>query len=103
WRDHMLIVPLESHAGRLLGYLWVDEPADRLLPDAETLHALRTFANQAAMALEVAGRVDALQASEERNAAVLNAALDAFVTIDAEGLIIGFNPAAEQMFGYPAE
>jgi diguanylate cyclase (GGDEF)-like protein/PAS domain S-box-containing protein len=103
WRDHMLIVPLESHAGRLLGYLWVDEPADRLLPDPETLHALRTFANQAAMALEVAERVDALQASEERTAAVLNAALDAFVTIDGEGRIIGFNPAAERMFGYPAE
>ncbi len=103
WRDHMLIVPLESHAGRLMGYLWVDEPADRLLPDPETLHALRTFANQAAMALEVAERVDALRASEERNAAVLEAALDAFVTIDGDGRIVAFNPAAERMFGYPAE
>jgi diguanylate cyclase (GGDEF)-like protein/PAS domain S-box-containing protein len=103
WRDHTLVVPLESHAGRVMGYLWVDEPSDRLLPDAETLHALRTFANQAAMALQVAERVDALQASEERNAAVLNAALDAFVTIDGDGVIVAFNPAAERMFGYPAE
>ena len=102
WRDHTLLVPLESHAGRPLGYLWVDEPADRLLPDAEVLHALRTFANQAAMALEVSERVEALRASEERNAAVLDAALDAFVTIDATGRIIAFNPAAERMFGYPA-
>jgi diguanylate cyclase (GGDEF)-like protein/PAS domain S-box-containing protein len=102
WRDHALFVPLESHAGRSLGYLWVDEPADRLLPDAEVLHALRTFANQAAMALEVSERVEALRASEERNAAVLTASLDAFVTIDVTGRIVGFNPAAEQMFGYSA-
>ncbi len=103
WRDHMLLVPLESHAGRPLGYLWLDDPADRLLPDAEVLHALRTFANQAAMALEVSERVEALRASEERNAAVLDAALDAFVTIDAAGTIIAFNPAAERMFGHTAQ
>ncbi len=102
WRDHALLVPLESYAGRPLGYLWVDEPSDRLLPDAEVLHALRTFANQAAMALEVYERVEALRESEERNAAVLEAALDAFVTIDATGTILAFNPAAELMFGYPA-
>jgi diguanylate cyclase (GGDEF)-like protein/PAS domain S-box-containing protein len=102
WRDHTLLVPLESHAGRSLGYLWVDEPLDRLLPDTEVLHALRTFANQAAMALEVFERVEALRASEERNAAVLDAALDAFVTIDAAGRIIAFNPAAERMFGCAA-
>jgi diguanylate cyclase (GGDEF)-like protein/PAS domain S-box-containing protein len=102
WSDHALIVPLESHAGRLLGYLWVDEPGDRLVPADDTLHALRTFANQAAMAIEVARRIDALSESEERNAAVLDAALDAFVTIDEAGLIVGFNPAAERMFGHAA-
>src|SRR3954469_2965129 len=57
WEDHALIVPLESHAGRLLGYLWADEPTDRLVPADDTLHALRTFGNQAAMALEVARRI----------------------------------------------
>src|SRR4051794_13422356 len=102
WVDHALVVPLETHAGRLLGYMWADEPRDRLLPDRDTLHALRTFANQAAMALEVAQRVEALSESEARTAAVLEAALDAFITIDEAGTILAFNPAAERMFGHAA-
>ncbi len=38
--------------------------------------------------------------AEERKAAVVNAALDAVVVMDAEGRITEFNPAAERMFGY---
>src|SRR5262245_19477414 len=36
-------------------------------------------------------------------AAVIDSALDAVVTAQADGTIIEFNPAAERMFGYPAE
>jgi PAS domain S-box-containing protein len=42
----------------------------------------------------------ALRASEARKTAVLRAALDAVVTVDARGRIIEFNPAAEALFGY---
>jgi PAS domain S-box-containing protein len=42
----------------------------------------------------------ALRASEARKAAMLETALDAIVTIDHEGRILEFNPAAERMFGY---
>lgn len=45
----------------------------------------------------------ALQDSEARKAAVLEAALDCIITIDDGGLIVEFNPAAEKMFGYRAE
>jgi len=38
--------------------------------------------------------------SEARTAAVLEAALDAIVTIDQGGNVVEFNPAAERMFGY---
>ncbi|MBC8119390.1 MAG: PAS domain S-box protein [Burkholderiaceae bacterium] len=41
-----------------------------------------------------------LRASEARKSAVLQTALDAIVTIDHEGNVIDFNPAAERMFGY---
>ena len=41
-----------------------------------------------------------LRASEARKSAVLRTALDSIVTIDHEGKIIDFNPAAELMFGY---
>lgn len=38
--------------------------------------------------------------SESRNRAILQAALDCIVTIDQEGKIIEFNPAAEATFGF---
>jgi PAS domain S-box-containing protein len=41
-----------------------------------------------------------LKRSEARNAAILESALDCIVTIDHEGRITEFNPAAERTFGY---
>jgi PAS domain S-box-containing protein len=31
---------------------------------------------------------------------LISAALDAIITVDVDGKILGFNPAAEQMFGH---
>jgi PAS domain S-box-containing protein len=42
----------------------------------------------------------ALHASEVLNAAITASALDCIIAIDEEGLVIEFNPAAEQTFGY---
>src|SRR5205823_4702859 len=39
-------------------------------------------------------------AAETREAAVLAVALDAVITIDQEGRVVAFNPAAEKLFGY---
>jgi PAS domain S-box-containing protein len=41
-----------------------------------------------------------LRESEARTRAIFESALDALITMDAEGRIQEFNPAAEQMFGY---
>src|SRR5262245_30659706 len=41
-----------------------------------------------------------LRDSEARKAAILDTALDCIVTIDHEGRIVDFNPAAERTFGY---
>jgi len=43
------------------------------------------------------------QAAESRKAAILEAALDAVITIDHEGRVVEFNPAAERTFGRPRE
>jgi diguanylate cyclase (GGDEF)-like protein/PAS domain S-box-containing protein len=42
----------------------------------------------------------ALQESEARKSAIVQTALDCVVTIDHEGKILEFNPAAERVFGY---
>jgi PAS domain S-box-containing protein len=44
-----------------------------------------------------------LKSSEARKAAILNSALDSIVTIDHQGVITEFNPAAEHAFGYQRE
>ncbi len=55
WNRHSLIVPLRDGSGTLLGFIWVDNPCDRLVPSPDRLQALRIFANDAAAAL-VSGR-----------------------------------------------
>ena len=45
----------------------------------------------------------ALRDSETRKGAIMEAALDCIVTIDAEGIVREFNPAAEAVFGYGRE
>lgn len=44
-----------------------------------------------------------LRESKRRIQAVVNNALDGIITIDEQGIIESFNPAAEKMFGYEAE
>jgi PAS domain S-box-containing protein len=44
-----------------------------------------------------------IQESETRHRAILEAALDCIITIDQEGKILEFNPAAESTFGYRRE
>jgi PAS domain S-box-containing protein len=57
---------------------------------------------------EAEDRADALaraqarvERSEATKAAILDAALDAIITIDINGDVVDFSPAAEQIFGYP--
>ncbi len=44
--------------------------------------------------------MEAVRTSEARKTAILENALDAIITMDGEGRIVEFNPAAERTFGY---
>jgi len=68
--------------------------------DAGSISALDTLASQIGQAMGRERAVEALRESEARKAAVLDAALDAVVSIDHRGRVLEFNPAAERMFGY---
>jgi len=61
WNRHCLVVPLTDREGSLQGFLWPDDPGDRLVPTREKMQALRLFANQASTALESAARFDELR------------------------------------------
>jgi PAS domain S-box-containing protein len=46
---------------------------------------------------------DAVRVSEARKSAVVASSIDGVITIDHEGVIVEFNPAAEQIFGHTAK
>ncbi len=49
---------------------------------------------------EYVKKADAYRESDVRHQAILNAAVDAIITIDQDGVIESVNPAAEKIFGY---
>ncbi|HET9737930.1 MAG TPA: diguanylate cyclase [Solirubrobacteraceae bacterium] len=61
WDHHWLLVPLCGRDGTLLGFVWADDPVDRLLPGVDGLRALRAFANHAVGAIETARHVERLR------------------------------------------
>lgn len=64
---------------------------------------LRTLTQRSAQtAALVNKRTRDLEASESRNDLIVNEAADAVITINSDGRISTFNPAAENMFGYSA-
>jgi PAS domain S-box-containing protein len=72
------------------------EPDERLLA---TMSALGSQVGQFVARRRVE---DEVRASESRLRAMLEAALDAVVTMDAQGCVVGWNHAAEAIFGYSA-
>ena len=52
---------------------------------------------------DLLGVHDKLRNSQALQAAIIATALDGVITIDEQGLVVEFNPAAEQIFGYSRE
>ena len=62
--------------------------------------AIGTLIGEFIESLRIAEEV---QRSEARKSAIFASSLDAIITIDHQGLIVEFNPAAARIFGHPVE
>jgi PAS domain S-box-containing protein len=102
WNHHWLIVPLTARGARI-GFLWADDPSDRMLPTRERLQTLRAFANHAGTALDAAAGFAAIHEANTRHQGLIDSAPLAIVDIDATGAVLTWNPAAERIFGWTAE
>lgn len=91
--------PFSSSAGHVLGAFTIYYPQPKT-PTASQQSLIERFTHIARIAVERAQSSAALMRSEARKAAILDSALDCIITIDHEGRIVEFNPAAERTFGY---
>lgn len=76
---------------------WVSGVLTPLLDESGTV---RGFAKIMRDRTEWRQADQARRETEARKAAILEAALDCIITIDHQGMIVEFNPAAERTFGY---
>jgi PAS domain S-box-containing protein len=103
WQNDWLFVPLYDRRGGRIGYIWADDPVDRLRPDAERLQILRAFANQATTALEQAAQFEEIQNAYEHHRALIDASPAAIVDFDLHGRVRSWNGGATEIFGWTAE
>jgi PAS domain S-box-containing protein len=91
--------PIASAAGTVVGAfaLYYDTPT---APLPRHLGLVEQFTHIATIAIDRAQHDAALKSSEARKTAILDSALDCIVTMDHEGRITEFNPAAEHTFRY---
>jgi diguanylate cyclase (GGDEF)-like protein/PAS domain S-box-containing protein len=103
WRpDDALFAPIEGPGGRRYGVISVDDPISGRRPDEQQLEVLGVLAAHAAVAIESARQLHALEGAVQRHRAVLASALDCVIAIDGDSRVLEFNPAAERTFGYRA-
>ena len=74
-----------------------------LEPDAPLLASMTVLGNVIGQVVVRRHAQEAVRSHEALTGAILGAALDAIITMDDEGRIMEFNPAAEQMFGYSGD
>jgi PAS domain S-box-containing protein len=103
WQRHWLLVPLRASDGRLSGFIWVDDPLDRLVPTRERLQALRLFGDQVSTMLTLAEQFDEIARATGSRRSLISAAPIAIIELDRDRVVRSWNPAAERIFGWRAQ
>ena len=101
WCRHWLLVPLIERDGTRSGFVWADDPSDSMLPAPERLQALRTFANQATVALRAAVDRETLSARNEELAALHDTTLALLGRIDVDSVLEAILSNAASVLGAP--
>ena len=102
WLDHGAVSSLSvviRGREQPLGSLCIAARQSRLFASEDT-NFLQAVANVLATAMDRSRDEQALRQSQARNGAILETALDGIITVDHEGRIVEFNPAAEKTFGF---
>jgi len=95
-------LPLKSKEGKVFGVLHVySEQEDRFSP--EEIYDLETFAQQCTIALLSSRMLEELRDTSQRLAFHINRMPLGYITHDREFRIVGWNPAAERIFGWSAD
>ncbi|HKN94259.1 MAG TPA: PAS domain S-box protein, partial [Thermoleophilaceae bacterium] len=93
--------PIRSSSGILGAIEYFATSARR--PDDQLLDLMDSLGSQLGEYVERSLAEEAVEESEARKTAVVQTALDCIVTMDSEGRVVEFNPAAEGTFGYSSE
>ena len=97
----LAFIPL-AYGEEVLGKFMLYFRSPRMLSAGE-IQLGAAIAAHVALAVGRLEREEALRESEARKGAMLEAALDSIILMDARGRVVEWNPAAERTFGYTRE
>ncbi len=103
WQQNDLLIVSLVTRNKILGYLLVHDPVDRLKPTVEKIIPLEYYANQAAVAVENADLYDKLRTSQEKYRSLAETMSLGLVTCDTAGKIVYVNPAFCDLLNYEEE
>jgi PAS domain S-box-containing protein len=95
----LLAVPLVREDRLLGGLVIIRRERGAFSPDVVAM--LQTFATQSVLAIHNARLFQEIQRQKQYADTLLETSPVAIVTMDLKGTVIGWNPGAERLFGYP--